>query len=355
MRRIRTLWTLIITSGADSLLAKLSFYLFGASILIFVSLDFTFRSGIIRSEGAGANRIASDRWIVYALLLFLFAALAYYFIEKNSRLLRRLKEYSRKVETDLEKEVDSGQKKSTFIRHTYHEVRGQFWGVFVIIKILAKAQQTGQIQNMNKMLSDLTNGCQNLQLLLTNILEYSKFESGISERPHFEPVNLRLKIAGLIDLCQYAANEKNIKIHYCAKEDIPDYTACDGMKLTQVVINLINNAIKFSEPGTFIVVILHKELNRWRISVKDHGKGICPDRLPYIFDPFVTGKYSDNNSEGMGLGLHITKQLVTALQGEIQVSSVENAGSCFTVYLPIIPCEPLREIVNRPVPTASWS
>ena len=325
------------------------------TLLIFVCPGFNFRSGIIGSTGTDSPGIDSTQWSVYALLLFLLAAFAYYFIKKNGRLITRLKDYSRKVETALEKEVSAGQKKTTFIRNAYHEVRGQFWGVFIIIKILAKAQQTGQIQNMNKMLGDLTNGCQNLQLLLTNILEYSKFESGISEMPLLEPVNLRLKIAGLIDLCQYAANEKNIRINYCATDDIPDYVACDGMKLTQVVINLINNAIKFSKPNTTIAVLLHKDFDRWRISVKDHGKGICPDRLPYIFDPFVTEKNTDNNWEGVGLGLHITKQLVTALQGEIQVSSEENAGSCFTVYLPIIPFETLREIVNFPVPASNCS
>jgi signal transduction histidine kinase len=378
MRRIRTLWILIINSGADSLSAKLSFYLIlnvailwysfisgpsayteamagfligvtyflfesflfrviciGTTILIFLSPAFNLRSGISRSAagaaGTGFSGMDPTRWSAYAIMLFLLAAVIYYSIKKNK--------YSRKVETELEKEVISGQNKTTFIRNAYHEVKGQFWGVFVLIKILMKAYQTGQIQNMNKMLGDLTNGCQNLQLLLTNILEYSKFESGIWERPFFEPVNLRSKIGGLIDLCQYAADEKNLQIDCCFSDEIPDYVACDDMKLTQVVINLLNNAIKFSKPGTTIAVLLHKDIDRWRISIKDHGKGIRPDKLPYIFDAFVTGKDRHSNAEGVGLGLHITKQLVAALQGEIQVSSEENAGSCFTVHLPMIPFE----------------
>jgi signal transduction histidine kinase len=312
----------------------------GTTMLIFLSPAFNLRSGIIRSAPGAARTGFSGTdptpWSVYAIVLFVLAAVIYYAFEKNGRLITTLKEYSRKVETELEKEVISGQKKTTFIRNAYHEVKGQFWGVFVLIKILMKAYQTDQIQNMNKMLGDLTNGCQNLQLLLTNILEYSKFESGIWERPFFEPVNLRSKIGGLIDLCQYAANEKNLQIDCYISDEIPDYVACDDMKLTQVVINLLSNAIKFSKPGTTIAVLLHKDFDRWRISVKDHGKGICPDKLPYIFDAFVTGKDRHNNTEGVGLGLHITKQLVAALQGEIQVNSEENAGSCFTVHLPII-------------------
>ena len=300
-------------------------------------------------------RMNSVGWVIFAFMLFLLAAFVYYFVHKNAQNLRRLKEYSRKLEADLENEVISGQNKTKFIRNAYHEIRGQFWGVFIIIKVLARTQQTGQTQNMTRMLNDLTNGCQNLQLLLNNILEYSKFESGVSELPLLAPVDPRLQIRGVIEICQYAASERNIQITFRTADDVPDYVACDSMKLTQVAMNLINNAIKFSGPDTIISVTLQKVTNRWGISVRDQGKGISPDRLPYIFDPFVTSKYRDDNSDGVGLGLHITKHLVAALRGEIEVSSEENAGSCFTVYLPIIPIETLREVLSIPDPLDKYS
>ena len=391
MRKIGRLWTVVIISGTDGLLAKTSFYLilnvivFGfdffsgqiagselmvgfllgltfylfesflfrlmcisATTLVYLSIDIGFRAGIVGSFETSVTRLNSERWGAFAFMLFLLAAFAYYIVNKNGQLLRRLKEYSRKIATALEKEVISGQNKTKFIRNAYHEIRGQFWGVFMIIKILTKAQRTGQMQNMNKIVSDLADSCQNLQLLLNNILEYSKFESGISELPLLEPINPRLKIRGLIEFCQYEANEKNIQITYQAADDLPSYVACDVVKLTQVVLNLINNAIKFSEPGSIITIVLHSDVNRWHISVRDQGKGIRLDQLPYIFDPFVAAKYKDDNSGGVGLGLYITKQLVAALRGEIKVSSGENAGSCFTVYLPIIPFDKLRKVENFP-------
>ena len=203
---------------------------------------------------------------------------------------------------------------------------------------------------MNKMLSDLSNGCHNLQLLLTNILEYAKCESGISERPHYEAVDLRRNIAELIDIAQYAASEKNIRIESYVMEDIPDYVACDRIKINQVMTNLINNAIKFSRPDSSVVVHLHKDTDSWRISIKDQGKGISPTQLPYIFDAFFTERSERNNTEGMGLGLYITRQLVSVLQGEINVDSKENAGTCFTVHLPITPFERLSEINYCPSP-----
>ncbi|HTI08631.1 MAG TPA: HAMP domain-containing sensor histidine kinase [Puia sp.] len=399
MRKIGILGPFVTISGTDSLLPKASFYLFlnlavfgiyifsghlagnglmvgfliglvfylfdaflfrlicvSATMLVYVSLQFGFLSGIIGSLQTGsATRMNSSLWSIYVLMVFVLVAFVWYFVNKNVQLLCRLKEYSRKVEADLEKEMISGQNKTKFIRNAYHEIRGQFWAVFIIAKVLAKSHHSGESQNMSSILNDLTNGCQNLQLLLNNILEYSKFESGISELATVEPINPRLKIGGLIELCQYAAREKNIQITLWVADDLPDYVACDNVKLTQVVMNLINNAIKFSRPDIIICVVLHKDADWWCISIRDRGKGICPDRLPYIFEPFVSGKCGGKNCDGVGLGLHITKQLVTALQGEIKVRSRENAGSCFTVCLPILPFDTLIETLDFPDPPHNYS
>src|ERR1700744_5065371 len=201
------------------------------------------------------------QWLLALFLVFSFFLLAghvYVFTRKTSLMEARLQAYCQKIEADLNNELEAGQKKARFIRTAYHEVRGQFWGVFVIARILTKARQNSSVRNMNKMLTDLSNGCHNLQLLLTNILEYAKYESGISERPHYEAVDLRRNIAELVDISRYAAFEKNIRIESYISDDIPDYVACDRVKINQVMTNLINNAIKFSAPGTGIVVHLHK-------------------------------------------------------------------------------------------------
>jgi signal transduction histidine kinase len=155
-------------------------------------------------------------------------------------------------------------------------------------------------------------------------------------------------MAELIDIARYAASENNIKIESHISEEIPDYIAYDRIKMNQVMTNLINNAVKFSKPDSIIVIRLDKETDKWRISIKDQGTGITPSKLPYIFDLFATAKDRGNNTEGMGVGLYIVRQLVTALQGEISVKSDENAGSCFTVELPIIPFELLNEMTFCP-------
>jgi len=250
----------------------------------------------------------------------------------------------------LKRELEAGQIKSQFIRNAYHEVRGQFWGVYVISKLLRKGQQKGYASYLYKGLEDLSNGCHNLQLLLTNILEYARYESGIPEGPRYEAIKIRRNMAELIEIAQYAASEKNIKIESYISEEIPDYIAYDRIKMNQVMTNLINNAVKFSKPDSIIVVRLNKDTDKWHISIEDQGKGITRSKLPFIFDPFDNGKDRGGHSEGMGLGLYIVRQLVTALKGDIRVKSDEDTGSCFTVELPIIPFELLNEMALRPVP-----
>ena len=288
------------------------------------------------------------RWTVALVILFsffLFAAHFHVYSKKNTLMVASIEAYCRQVEEALQKEIEAGQKKTLFIRNAYHEVRGNFWGVFIITRMLANASQEGSVKDLKKVLGDLSNGCHNLQLLLSNILDYSKYESGISEGPHYEATDLRRNLVELIDFARYAAYEKNVRIESHVSDEIPDYVACDRVKFNQVIINLVNNAIKFSNPGSDIIILFNKgSSDRWRISIKDQGKGIPPALLPHIFDPFVTAKNRNSLGEGLGLGLYITRQLVADLKGAIDVHSEENAGSCFIVTLPIIPFESLHEI-----------
>lgn len=293
------------------------------------------------------------QWLLALFMLFsfsLFAVHLYIYTRATNLLESQLKDYCRQVEADLKRELESGEMKSQFIRNAYHEVRGQFWGIFVISKLLRKGQQKGYANYLYKGLEDLCNGCHNLQLLLNNILEYAKYESGIPDSPRYEAVSIRRNIAELIDIAQYAAGEKNIKIESYISEEIPDYILYDRIKMNQVMTNLINNAVKFSNPGSIIAIRLDKDKDKWHINIKDQGIGIIPSKLPSIFNLFVNAKNRGSNEEGMGVGLYIVRRLVTALQGEISVKSEENAGSCFTVELPIIPFELLREMTFFPVP-----
>jgi len=293
------------------------------------------------------------RWILAVVIFFFFVLFAMQFYasrRKDTLVIARREEYCRQVEGELKNQLDAGQKKTQFIRNAYHEVRSQFWGVHVISRMLVKATQMGYVRNRDKMLSDLSNASANLEMLLSNILDYAKYESGISERPYYEVTDLRRNLAELVDIARYAAHEKNIRIELHISNEIPDAVVCDRIKINQVLTNLINNAIKFSNPDSDIFLFLHRDLDQWQISIKDQGKGIPAALLPNIFDQFVTKRQRGSAEEGLGLGLYISRQLVTSLQGEITVLSEENTGSCFIVSLPIVPFELLSMDDYRPSP-----
>jgi two-component system, sensor histidine kinase len=279
------------------------------------------------------------RWILALVMFFFFLVFALQFYasrRKDDLVIAGREEYCRQLEAELKKQLEANQKKTQFIRNAYHEVRSQFWGVHVISRLLVKATQKGYIRNRDKMLADLSNASDNLEMLLSNVLDYAKYESGISERPYYEVTDLRRNLAALVDIARYAAHEKNIRIELRVSNEIPDAVVCDRVKINQVLTNLINNAIKFSDPDTDIFLFFHKDLDRWRISIKDQGKGIPAARLPNIFDQFVTTRHRGSAGEGLGLGLFISRHLVTSLQGEITVHSEENTGSCFIISLPIL-------------------
>jgi signal transduction histidine kinase len=292
-----------------------------------------------------SGQSAMGRLILALIIVFFFFLLAthfYVFSRTNALQAARMEGYCREAHADLKKEQQAGEKKTEFIRNAYHEVRGQFWGVFAISRVLSEMGQKRHQGNMNKMLGDLSAGCYQMQLLLSNILDYAKYDSGISEKLHYEVTDLRKNLAELIDIARYAAGEKNVRIESHISDEIPDEVTCDLVKFNQVVRNLINNAIKFSNPRSTIFVALQKDSDWWRISIKDQGKGIPPELLPFIFDLFVTTRTGDGTGEGLGLGLYITRKLVSTLQGQITVTSEENAGTCFIVSLPILPIELYR-------------
>src|SRR5690606_23842879 len=170
------------------------------------------------------------------------------------------------------------------------------------------------------------------------ILDLAAIDSG---KLKFEKIafNLTDLIPSLISTFTYQAREKNIALHYTIDESLNKILMGDPVRLNQVLINLISNAMKFTHAGAIHVKCeLEKEqkgICHVRISVKDTGVGIPAEKLNTIFESFsqadesVTRRYG-----GTGLGLTIARQLVEMQKGKIEVESQELVGSVFTIYIP---------------------
>jgi signal transduction histidine kinase len=316
------------------------------TIIVLILLELNFKYEFVEPIRVSAPLSDIMRWGSYAVIIFLVILIFYLYARNNIKLLDRLKDYSGQMEINLEKEEKENRMKTIFISNAYHEVRGSFFGVFVIIQILSEMESVEKLQDWKKLIYNLRSACENLKMVLNNILEYSKYSSGIHDQVYPEPVNVRLLIRNLVDIGQYSASEKRVNINLLVADDIPEFVECDRLKITQIATNIISNAIKFTRKESNVYVRIEKEHSYWKINVEDAGEGMNSEKVERLFEqPFVTEKSIDQNREGVGLGLHITKQLVEALKGKITVMSKRGVGTSITVYIPL--AAPVEKVAPR--------
>ncbi|MBE9230662.1 PAS domain-containing protein [Cuspidothrix issatschenkoi LEGE 03284] len=223
--------------------------------------------------------------------------------------------------------------KDEFLSILSHELRNPLnsllgWSRLLSLKKLdeAKTQQA---------LEAIQRAAQAQNLLIMDLLDVSRISTG-SLRLDAEPINLIPVISAAIDVVHLSAEAKNIQIESRLNPD-PKTLVGDPIRLQQVVWNLLSNSIKFTPPGGRIDISLDYSNFQAEIEVKDTGKGISPDFLPYVFERFRQADGSRTKSNpGLGLGLAIVRHLVELHGGTMAVSSPgEGQGTTFTVRLPL--------------------
>ncbi len=225
--------------------------------------------------------------------------------------------------------------KEQFLANISHEIRTPINGIAGIAGLLSKNQNP---EEREMYLNAITHSSENLKVIINDILDLAAIDSG---KLKFEKIAFNLKdlLPSLISTFTYQAREKNLALHYTIDESLNKILLGDPVRLNQVLINLISNAVKFTHTGAIHVKCeLEKEqkgICHVLISVKDTGVGIPAEKLNTIFESFsqadesVTRRYG-----GTGLGLTIARQLVEMQQGRIEVHSQEHVGSTFNVHIP---------------------
>jgi len=195
-----------------------------------------------------------------------------------------------------------------------------------------------QSEPVSEMAGRIRANAQRLIHMVNNLLDHAQSQSGT--------LKIRSEVIPLFSLMQAVTNllsgmawEKNLPLRTDIDPTLPETIVNDNAKLQQILVNLIGNAIKFTDRGEVSVSFQNldtKQANSWRIVVRDTGTGIPEERLPDIFEPFRRGSdYATRCHQGAGLGLSIVKNLVTLMNGKVEVESAVGKGSVFTVTLPM--------------------
>jgi heavy metal sensor kinase len=174
---------------------------------------------------------------------------------------------------------------------------------------------------------------QQMRRLTESLLELARFDAG-QEQMKREPIDLAEITRASVELVQPLAAESGVQIH-C--DLAPSEVSGDAVRVGQVIANLLTNAIRYNKPHGQVRVRTHAEQGKAVLTITDNGQGIAPEDLPHIFERFFRADKSRSEHGGTGLGLAICKVIVDAHAGSIEAASQLNAGTTFTVRLPLEP------------------
>ncbi|TGM81756.1 PAS domain S-box protein [Leptospira mtsangambouensis] len=241
--------------------------------------------------------------------------------------------YETKLELKAAKEFaeKAYSAKSEFLANMSHEIRTPLNGIIGYSDLLAETLENSSYNEYAQIVKQSANALLNI---VNDILDFSKAEAGKLQLAE-EPNNLKKMVLEAIKIVNIQAMMKGLDIQFHIDDKIPQVLMFDSNRLRQVILNLLGNAIKFTETGFVecnvkIVEESNSDLVKLRISVKDTGIGIAEDSQEKIFDSFTQEDFSTTRKfGGTGLGLAICKQLLTLMQSDLKLKSKLNQGSEF--------------------------
>lgn len=228
----------------------------------------------------------------------------------------------------------SDQVKSSFLASMSHELRTPLNAIINFTKFVAQGDVGSVNEDQKSMLYEVVDSAKHLLNLINDVLDMSKIESGSLNLFIVDDVDLIKIINKTTSTAKGLLGGKPIVIKTEIIENLPLIRG-DRQRITQILLNILSNACKFTEEGSIVIRAEHRE-NDVRISISDTGSGIAPEDYSAVFEAFNQTQSGLRQGGGSGLGMPITKNLIEAHGGQILLDSQLDKGTTFTVILPVV-------------------
>ncbi|MCC7116888.1 MAG: PAS domain S-box protein [Anaerolineales bacterium] len=236
---------------------------------------------------------------------------------------------------DISREAEVEKLKDSFVAIISHELRTPLNAVLGHAEMLREAVYGAMNEQQTSIAGRIMANSGRLLNMVNDLLDEAQMKAGkLSIRPEpFKPATLLENVRGTLDK---TIADKGLTLTTEISPDLPDEIIGDAHRLQQILVNLVNNAVKFTEKGGIHVRLFRPQANRWAMEVRDTGMGIPEEETANIFEAFrQVDAVTTRQRGGFGLGLSIVKQLVELMHGEIKVQSKMGSGSTFTIHLPL--------------------
>ena len=227
-----------------------------------------------------------------------------------------------------------------FVAQVTHELRTPLDSMHQVMQLLRKeiqvsrkaVQEKANLNNIQSLVDIGYTVSSNARNIVNNVLDMAEIEAGKMPQTANEAFKVRPFFAKILEVHRILARNENVRLDLVVDPEIPEVIYGNPLNIHQILTNLLANALKYGSKDSTVTITVKRRPEIWELKVSNSGPGIPPEKLDFIFDPFVTGR--TGQVQGSGLGLYIVKTKVGAMNGTIRVESRPEGKTSFTVSLP---------------------